>query len=180
MGGTDFEPVTYGAERHTATDAKESPRDALELYVIRKALADKKPFLGICRGCQALAIAGGGTLHQHLAEIAPDEKHDAGKDGIYDDLAAQEGHKVFIAPGTKAHTLLKKDAIITNSGHHQGIRTVGDNFVISGTTKGGVVEIIEHAAKDFFCFGIQAHPEAQEEGDCEPFFKAFAEACEKT
>lgn len=75
IGGTDFHPSTYGEHPHPKTDANDPERDALELYVLKKTLADKKPFLGICRGCEALAIASRGNLYQHLSDIFPEENH---------------------------------------------------------------------------------------------------------
>ncbi|MCR4328569.1 MAG: gamma-glutamyl-gamma-aminobutyrate hydrolase family protein [Patescibacteria group bacterium] len=176
MGGADFNSNVYGEEPHLKTEATEPLRDELELHLIRKALADKKPFLGICRGCQALAIASGGTLYQHIEGIALGENHGASEGGTYEDLVKQVGHEVVVAEGSKARALLGKEIIRTNSGHHQAVKSVGEGIIVSGKTKGGITEIIEHTAQDFFCFGIQAHPEVEDNGDCEPFFRAFADA----
>jgi len=88
----------------------------------------------------------------------------------------QKGHEVMLAPGTKARTLLGKETVLINSGHHQAVKSAGNEIIISGATRGGITEIIEHTAPEYFCFGIQGHPEAQEQGECELFFPAFAEA----
>lgn len=61
MGGNDYDPAFYNEVKHERTEPKEPVRDRIEQYDLRKTLEDKKPYLGICRGCQALAIAAGGT-----------------------------------------------------------------------------------------------------------------------
>ncbi len=43
-----------------------------ELEVARVADAAGLPILGICRGAQALNVARGGTLHQHLPAVTDD------------------------------------------------------------------------------------------------------------
>ena len=43
--------------------------DAFEVQLAREADARGLPILGICRGAQALNVARGGTLHQHIPEL---------------------------------------------------------------------------------------------------------------
>ena len=42
-------------------------------------IAANVPVLGICRGMQVMAVAEGGTLHQHLPDIVGDEHHRQGR-----------------------------------------------------------------------------------------------------
>ena len=66
-GGPDLDPVAYGAlERHRELGPTNAEHDAFELAVARAADAAGLPMLGICRGAQALNVARGGTLHQHV------------------------------------------------------------------------------------------------------------------
>ena len=66
-GGPDLDPEAYGArERHAELGPTEPSLDAFELALARAALERGMPLLGICRGAQALNVACGGTLHQHL------------------------------------------------------------------------------------------------------------------
>src|SRR5688572_20085164 len=51
-GGGDLDPIAYGEAQHPATDSIDPERDRVELYLTRQALADQKPFFGICRGVQ--------------------------------------------------------------------------------------------------------------------------------
>ena len=62
---TSTRPPT--APSRTPSSGRSSPTlDAFELAVARHADAAGLPILGICRGCQALNVARGGTLLQHL------------------------------------------------------------------------------------------------------------------
>jgi putative glutamine amidotransferase len=170
MGGYDIDPVHYGEKSHPKNDTPDKKRDELELYILKKVLEDKKPYLGICRGCQALAIASGGKLYQHVLEHYPNENHSATS---YEDLA-KISHSVQIIPDTKLFKIINKKKIDVNSAHHQAISKPGKNMKISAVSPEGVVEAIEHTDKNFFCIGIQSHPEALDKGDLEPLFKAFA------
>src|SRR3954447_16312723 len=68
VGGDDVAPELYGAERHPSTGLRHELRDAVELALMRHALANDVPVLGICRGIQLMNVAHGGTLHQHIDE----------------------------------------------------------------------------------------------------------------
>lgn len=174
LGGADIDPARYGAERHPLTEESIPERDELELFVTKQALNDKKPVLGICRGCQLLNVAAGGTLIQH---IESDEiRHKLPKDdSSYAAIKRLSNHRVNITSGGRARSILGKDEILVNSAHHQAVERVGNNFIISGTAPDGIVEIIEHQDPNYFCFGLQSHPEVEESGHLEPFFKKFAE-----
>ncbi len=175
MGGTDIDPKLYGEEMHPKTEAKEPLRDELEIYVIQKAMADNKPFLGICRGLQALAVAAGGKLVQHVPEIATEEHGATG----YDDLGdGSKGHSINVRPGSFLHQLVGKDEIRVNTAHHQAVSEPGRGLSVSATAPDGVIEAIENGDSAYFCMGVQSHPEAAE-GELEPVFKAFAEAIAK-
>src|SRR3954454_20838439 len=66
-GGPDLDPAAYGAsERHVELGPTEPSLDAFELSLVKMALMRKLPILAICRGSQALNVACGGTLHQHV------------------------------------------------------------------------------------------------------------------
>ena len=67
-GGPDLDPSAYGAERDPHLGPTEPGLDAFELEVARCADAAGLPILGICRGAQALNVARGGSLHQHLPD----------------------------------------------------------------------------------------------------------------
>lgn len=175
MGGSDFDPTHYNQKKHEKTTITEASRDQLELSLLRQTLQDKKPFLGICRGCQALAIASGGTLVQHVPDAVRHERHNLKNGQSYEDLATNK-HPVIIDKESRIYKLLKKDRVMVTSGHHQAAEIVGKHFQISGRSEDGIAEIIEHNDPTYFCFAVQCHPEVEEKGNLEPLFAAFGRA----
>src|SRR4051795_8647293 len=68
-GGPDLDPAVYGQERHPALGPQvDRASDEYELALLAGAAERDLPLLGICRGLQALNVARGGTLHQHLPD----------------------------------------------------------------------------------------------------------------
>src|SRR4051812_42396303 len=66
-GGPDLDPAAYGATtRHPELGPTEPTLDEFELSLAGAALERGMPILAICRGAQALNVACGGTLHQHV------------------------------------------------------------------------------------------------------------------
>ncbi len=179
VGGGDFDSALWGAPLHAKANLDGKERDTTEIALIQRSIKDKKPFLGICRGCQGLAVAAGGSINQHLPDTT-EEDHGVGEGRTYDDLAKPEGrHVVHLEPDSKISELLQQETILTNTGHHQAVDAPGKDLRISGRSEGGIVEVIEHVDPDYFCFGIQSHPEAEEPGSMDPVFKAFAKAVEQ-
>ena len=89
-GGPDLDPDAYGApERHAELGPTEPGLDAFELELARAADARGLPMLGICRGAQALNVARGGTLHQHLPGHRQTEP------------ATATTHTVHVEPGSR-------------------------------------------------------------------------------
>ena len=65
-GGLDIDPARYGQQPHEACGPTSELRDELECALIPLVVTADKPLLGICRGCQAINVALGGTLWQDL------------------------------------------------------------------------------------------------------------------
>jgi putative glutamine amidotransferase len=160
-GGADLDPASYGAARHPRCDNSDPPRDQLELMLVRWAIEDRKPVLGVCRGLQILNVAAGGTLYQHIAdEKAGAVKHDyfPGQGHARDYLA----HDVRItAPSSRLAELVRADALRVNSLHHQGIWQLGEGLLVTAVAPDGLIEAIERpTADDHFMVAVQWHPEA--------------------
>jgi putative glutamine amidotransferase len=167
MGGGDVDPKYYGQSRHELTNVNELERDELELWVVRQALAEGKPILGICRGCQILNVGAKGNLVQDVPEKYA-RNHTVQS---YEELG-QVRHEVELEKGSLIHELVGKDVIVVNSGHHQSVDVVGEGLRVSGKSADKVVEIIESVDRGHFCLGIQCHPEF-ESGDLEVVFDEF-------
>ena len=65
-GGGDIAPSLYGKKSHPLTSNVNKSLDKREIYLIKKFAKSKKPIIGICKGCQAINVAFGGTLKQHI------------------------------------------------------------------------------------------------------------------
>jgi putative glutamine amidotransferase len=171
-GGGDIDPAYWGAEKHPATDV-DPARDTAELLLMKAALAMDLPTLGVCRGMQVMAVAAGGTLHQHLPDLIGHDRHRAapGTDPLAADAAAYGRHDVVIKPGSQAHALLGSHLTV-NSFHHQAVDDPG-TFVATGWCPDDrVIEIMEDPQLSF-ALGVQWHPERT--GDLR-VFAALADA----
>ena len=152
-GAFDVDPALYGdADRHPTVTLK-NRRTATELALLRAALARDIPVLGICGGEQLMAVALGGTLHQHvpdavpgaLAHEQPNPRHEA-------------GHAVTVTPGSRLAEIVGSVELTVNSAHHQAVATAGPALRVNATAPDGVIEGVEHPAHRF-CLGVQWHPE---------------------
>ncbi len=171
-GGGDIDPAYWGAERHPATDV-DPARDTAELMLMKRALEMDLPTLGVCRGLQVMAVAAGGSLHQHLPDLIGHDRHRAapGTDPLAADASAYGRHDVVVQHGSRAHALLGPHLTV-NSFHHQAVDDPG-TFVATGWCPDDrVIEIIEDPDRTF-ALGVQWHPERT--GDLR-VFAALADA----
>lgn len=172
IGGLDFNPEIYGEQPQRTLSMLDNRRDALELQLMKQVLKDRKPFLGICRGMQLLNIASGGSLYQHIPDTFSGEEHSC---PTYDDMEHNR-HEIVIDKNSRLFGFLGKEKISVNSRHHQAVKNPGTNLTIVAKSPAGVPEAIEHEDKTYFCFGVQSHPEAEEDGNLEILFQEFAKA----
>ncbi|MFD9043273.1 gamma-glutamyl-gamma-aminobutyrate hydrolase family protein [Streptomyces bottropensis] len=166
-GGADIAPGLFGQEPHPETDQPRHDRDSGEILLLRAALDMDLPVLGVCRGIQLLALAYGGSLHQHLPDVVGHTGH----------LPAEGEfgrHEVSFTEGSLAAGLYGRSAW-TNSHHHQAVAQPGQ-LTVTGWTGDGVIEAAEDPAKRFV-LGVQWHPEVS--GD-DHLFAAFVAACALT
>src|SRR5256885_1407412 len=176
-GGADVEPSSYGAERHPACDRSDPARDQVELELVRWAMEDRKPVLGVCRGLQIINLAAGGTLVQDLGAQRPDAiKHDyfPFRDGYAREHLA---HTVRVSTGTRLDHVMGSREFAVNSMHHQAIDRLGSGLVVSAVAPDGIIEGVE-TRQDFFLVGVQWHPEVLIESDANTrrLFEAFVSA----
>lgn len=172
-GGHD---ISQNAPRHPKSSKKFniSPRrDKQEIQLLKWALADDKPVLGICRGLQLINVALGGSLHHDISINLPAaHNHEASIDlQDFHHLA----HRLTIKPGSQLAGTLKAKQIATNSLHHQSIEQLGKGLVATAQAEDGLIEAVEMPGKRFV-IGVQSHPEALEaktEPQWRQLFKAF-------
>jgi putative glutamine amidotransferase len=157
-GGGDVDPAFWGAQRHPKTNI-DPARDASEMVLMEAALAMDLPVLGVCRGMQLMAVAGGGSLHQHLPDVIGSQRHQAepGTDPLAADAAAYGRHDVVVEPGSRAYDLLGP-RLTVNSFHHQAVDDPGRFTPTGWCPDDGVIEIMEDPGRAF-TLGVQWHPE---------------------
>jgi putative glutamine amidotransferase len=160
-GGPDLDPEAYGArDRHAELGPTEPSLDAFELALARAALERGMPLLGICRGAQALNVACGGTLHQHLPGHRQSEP------------GSLTTHDVEVLAGTRLAGLIGPGTYAVNSFHHQAVDRLGAGLRVSAHAADGTVEAIEGPG---FAIGVQWHAETLADGR---LFEALVEAAE--
>lgn len=152
-GGADLGPGLYGEAPHPETTGVRPERDAAELPLMRMALDQDLPLLGICRGMQVLSVVCGGSLVQHLPDAVGHDRHRPAP-GVYGQ------HEVRVAPGSRVHAILG-DRVSVPSYHHQGLASSG-SLTVTGWADDGSPEVVEHPDRRF-ALGVLWHPEAGED-----------------
>jgi len=151
-------------------------RDKQEIQLLKWAIADDKPVLGICRGSQLINVALGGNLHSHLPDNLPAAKdHEA---SIHERDIRHLAHQLELEPGSHLAKILGTTHIAANTLHHQAINKLGHGLVVTARAEDGVIEAIELPGKRFV-IGVQSHPEAIEES-VEPLWRSLFQAFVKS
>ena len=154
-GGGDIDPNFYKGNKHQALREIDRDRDRVEIFVAQQATKLEKPFLAICRGHQVLNVALGGTMWEDLASQRPDGiKHDYWDSGPRTDLP----HHVEIDPNSRLAAIIGRETTAVNSLHHQGVRDIAPDLVVTAVAPDGLVEGLEVAGHPF-AVAVQWHPE---------------------
>jgi putative glutamine amidotransferase len=152
-GGPDLDPAAYEADPDPHLGPVEPDLDAFELAVARRADTLGIPILGICRGCQAMNVARGGTLHQHLPDVT---------DGSVRHRQTESGreptHTVRVEPGSGLAAIVGEDELDVNSFHHQAIDRIGGGLRAVSWAADSVIEAIENEGSALY-LGVQWHAE---------------------
>lgn len=164
-GGGDADPYLFGQSADKDLGEVNPRRDEFEIQLARMALAGGKPALGICRGCQILNIAAGGTIVQDI------------KSGLMHDQKAPRDypiHDILIESGSLLENIMQTDRIRVNSFHHQAIDKAGDNMEICAFAGDGIAEAVESRIGSFY-LGVQWHPECMKDQYSRNLFLALVE-----
>jgi putative glutamine amidotransferase len=164
-GGPDLDPLAYGdGARHARLGPTDRVVDAAEVALARGADARNMPLLGICRGLQAMNVARGGTLHQHVDEHRQTTP------------ATEALHPVDVLAGSLLAGLTGASVLEVNSFHHQAACALGAGLAVGATAADGTVEALEDRSRPFF-LGVQWHAEGMvERPEQLALFAALAEA----
>lgn len=177
QGGVDVHPREYGEPVEPFCGEIDPARDQVELQLIRWALAESKPMLGICRGIQMMNVAAGGSLYQDISEqLGSPIQHQHIKGNPYDFHA----HRIEVEAESKLASALEATSLEVNSLHHQALKQIAPGFRVVARAPDGVVEGIE-ATNAHFALGVQFHPEWMLDDDPRMIgiFKTFIQAIER-
>jgi putative glutamine amidotransferase len=148
-GGEDVNPRLYGARPGVHSTHLDPDRDSFEIRLVQAALEYELPLLGICRGCQVLNVAKGGTLVEHLP-VGVGESHSLIKYPLHARV-----HELELAGDDLLPSVLPAEVIV-NSFHHQAVDKPGEDVEPVAFAPDGVCEAIRIGRR---ALGVQWHPE---------------------
>ena len=157
-------PGTYGERRHPKLGPVEPELDLFELELARRADARGMPILAICRGLQALNVARGGTLHQHLPDrpgTTLDHRQRAPGDRVTHVVRDRR-------PGSLLRRVMRRRRARVNSFHHQAVNRLGRGLRAVAWSPDGVIEGIEAPARDFVRRACSGTPRRSRRGPSTP------------
>jgi putative glutamine amidotransferase len=178
QGGNDIAPQTYGEIPLNPAWAGDPIRDRYEIELFAEFVRQGKPVFGVCRGCQLINVAFGGTLYQDIDTQLPG-KIVHRDDSRYDSVL----HSTRILEGTWLASMYPKASVVrTNSIHHQAVKDLGRKLVVEARSEpDGIVEAVRWEGESFV-LGVQWHPEFMDPRDPDlldgkPMLDAFLCAC---
>jgi len=171
-GGADFDPALYGQDKHEKTRVMLPLRSEFELALFSEAERIGMPVFGICLGIQAVNVARGGTLHQHVADVT-----DGSVKHTNDWSPDPPMHPVRVAAGSRLRRMVGLDTFPVNSRHHQAVDRVGRGLKVTATAPDGVVEALEDEDLRRWLLAVQWHPEdVSDRAEHLALFQALVEA----
>jgi putative glutamine amidotransferase len=154
QGGSDISPLLYGEEPMRPQWQGDIECDKVEISLLQHFIDQRKPVLGVCRGCQLINVAFGGSLYQDLPSQMPQTQ-------LHSDPAryVQLEHAVQFAHRGHLSMLYGTSGGLVNSAHHQAIRRLGRDLEIEATSvPDGLIEAFRWHGHGYV-LGVQWHPE---------------------
>lgn len=170
----DLDPTAMGLEPHPATRVMPQRREDFDRRLAKMAYELKIPVLAIGVGMQLMNVVCGGSLHVDLVEAYPHALQH--RDCVENTLR----HVLDIVPGTLMDDIYGPGEIRVNSDHHMAVDHIAPNFRVGATTPDGVVEAFESIDEDWYCLGVQFHPENESASALDmQVIDSFMEACKE-
>lgn len=152
-GGQDVFPEVYHEKPLEGLVDCCRKRDAMETIVLRKAIKDNKPVLGICRGIQFINAVLGGSLYQDIPlQYSSDVEHN--QQAPYH----LPVHDVTVIKNSPLYTCLGLERLPVNSYHHQAIKKLAPELEIMAVSPDGLIEAVYMPTHPFL-WAVQWHPE---------------------
>ena len=127
-------------------------KGALDDYLIKYALDNNLPLLGICQGMQSMALY---NTNNKLVNVSNHYKCE---------------HIINIED-SKLKNIIGKSEIIVNSYHHQQVLS-SKEFKVTARSCDGVIEALE-SSNDICQIGVEWHPERMNNEDSKRIFREF-------
>ena len=155
-GGEDVDPYRYNMEPVPESTQHDREREEFEFGLVSAAIESGIPILAICRGCQVVNVARGGTLIQHLPEV------DGFSHADTQEHRSTRRHNVAVAAESMLRVALGADVdsegiAAVNSYHHQAIDEPGNGLRIVAWAPDGTIEAVESTEDKVLA--VQWHPE---------------------
>src|SRR5947209_1393916 len=171
-GGLDMDPRRQQMPSHPAVQAMSERREENDRALVRCVLERQMPVLAIGVGMQQLNAQCGGNLYLHLPEDLPRALPHRDPSG------GPHRHAVLLEPNTRIDEIYGGGEIRVNSDHHQAVRQVGPRLRVGALAPDGVIEAVEAVDPNWFCVGVQWHPESETASALDmQLFECFIQAC---
>lgn len=173
-GDWDIDPKFFNERVLSERVILNHERTKYDILLAQKALERNISFLGICYGMQLMNVIKGGSLIQDIKEMVPgslnhEQPHPKNV----------PSHAISIIEGTKLFDIAKcQKEHMVNSTHHQAIKALGNDLVVSAMSPDGIIEAIE-STNHKFAIGIEWHPEYCYSELDKSIFQAFINSCNK-
>ena len=175
---TNLEPFHYGGDVEAAVPPHDPERDATTLPLIMRAVERAVPLLAICRGCQEVNVAFGGTLRPKVQECEGMLDH---REDFSQSLDRRYGpaHEVRLCEGGMLAKLAGTERVMVNSLHGQGVDELGKGLMVEAVAPDNLVEGFTVEGARAFALAVQWHPEwkVTENSFSMAIFGKFGEAC---
>ncbi|HEY1838304.1 MAG TPA: gamma-glutamyl-gamma-aminobutyrate hydrolase family protein [Rhizomicrobium sp.] len=173
-------PQRYGGTAPRDGVMQDEHRDATSLPLLEAAIASGMPTLCVCRGFQELNVALGGTLYQHVQEVAGRSDHREDKNAPLDAQYAP-AHEVRVAADGLLAKIVPETVFHVNSLHSQGIARLAARLHADAMAPDGQIEAVSMPGAKGFLLGVQWHPEWKwrENPQSRAIFAAFGKALTK-
>jgi len=174
-GGGDVSLEYFNGSDHPRIGEVDESRDTTEITLMRTAVTDGKPVLGICRGAQVMNIAMGGTLYTHIHDqLTGALDHD-----YPGNLRKTLVHPVNVDEISRSAEIFGETLLHVNSLHHQGLRDIAPGVKATGYAPDGLVEVVEIPDHPY-AVAVQWHPEwLTDQPAMQRLFKSFVDASTK-
>jgi len=168
----DLDAIRMGFDTHASARPMPARREDFDRRLANLAFEMRLPTLAIGSGMQLMNVICGGTLYQHISEDILKPMHH--RDPVEDRLR----HIIEIVPGSRLDSIYGPGEVRVNSDHHMAVNNLASIFRASATCPDGVIEAYESTIEDWFCLGVQYHPECHTASALDmQVFESLTDAC---